>query len=206
MAYIQERKNADGKTHYRVQIRLKGYPITTATFERKTDAKLWAQQTEAAMREDRYFKTSEAKKYTLGELIDRYIENVIPTKPRNAPACTAQLKWWKEQIGHCLLSDLTPALIVEQREKLLKAITFKGTLRFPFNSCPLLGVGAEMMWAKVHKLPIITLAPKNSHYHISNTTLLDGFKRLGPPLCRIFERCHSRESTRGSNMDQTLYV
>lgn len=36
-----------------------------------------------------------------------------------------------------------------------------------------LGVGAEMMWAKVHRLPIITLAPKNSHYHKSNTTLLD---------------------------------
>jgi hypothetical protein len=36
-----------------------------------------------------------------------------------------------------------------------------------------LGVGAEMMWAKVHKLPIITLAPENSHYHKSNTTLLD---------------------------------
>jgi len=35
-----------------------------------------------------------------------------------------------------------------------------------------LGVGAEMMWAKLHKLPVITLAPKNSHYHKSDTTLL----------------------------------
>lgn len=131
MAYIQERKKEDGKTQYRVQIRLKGYPITTATFERKTDAKQWAQQTEAAMREGRYFKTSEAKKHTVGELIDRYIENVIPTKPKNAPATTAQLKWWKEHIGHCLLSELTPALIVEQREKLLKGITFKGSVRSP---------------------------------------------------------------------------
>ncbi len=51
MAYIQERKTEDGKIHFRVQVRLKGYPSTTATFERKTDAKLWAQQTESAMRE-----------------------------------------------------------------------------------------------------------------------------------------------------------
>lgn len=36
-----------------------------------------------------------------------------------------------------------------------------------------LGVGAEMMWAKLHKRPIITLAPKDSHYHKSHTTLLD---------------------------------
>lgn len=35
-----------------------------------------------------------------------------------------------------------------------------------------LGVGAEMMWAKFHKIPIITWAPKNSHYHKSSTTVL----------------------------------
>lgn len=131
MAYIQERKKEDGKTHYRVQIRLKGYPIETATFERKTDAKLWAQQTEAAMRDGRHFKTSESKKHTLSQLIDRYIQNVIPTKPKNAAATTAQLLWWKNQIGHCLLSDLTPALIAEQRDILLKGTTFKGTIRSP---------------------------------------------------------------------------
>jgi hypothetical protein len=36
-----------------------------------------------------------------------------------------------------------------------------------------LGVGAEMMWAKVHKLPVITLAPKNSHYHKTEATVLN---------------------------------
>ncbi len=35
-----------------------------------------------------------------------------------------------------------------------------------------LGVGAEMMWAKFHKIPIVTLAPINSHYNKSKTTLL----------------------------------
>lgn len=131
MAYIQERKTDDGKIHFRVQVRLKGYPITTATFDRKTDAKLWAQQTEASMREGRYFKTSEAKKHTIGELVTRYIQDIIPTKPKVAAAVTAQLMWWKDQIGHALLSDLTPALIAEQRDRLLKGVTFKGTIRSP---------------------------------------------------------------------------
>ena len=49
MAYIQERETEDGKTHYRVQVRLKGNPTTSATFKRETDAKLWAQQTESAI-------------------------------------------------------------------------------------------------------------------------------------------------------------
>lgn len=36
-----------------------------------------------------------------------------------------------------------------------------------------LGVGAEMMWAKFHRIPVIAWAPKNSHYHKAKTTILD---------------------------------
>lgn len=36
-----------------------------------------------------------------------------------------------------------------------------------------LGVGAEMMWAKMHKIPVVTLAPKDTHYHKTQTSLLD---------------------------------
>lgn len=131
MPNIKNRKTKDGKNRYRVLIRLKGYPAASATFEKLTDAKKWAQKTEAAMHEGRYFKISEAKKHTVAELIDRYIENVIPTKPKNASACTAQLRWWKQQIGYYLLSDISPALIVEQRDKLLKEFTARKTLRSP---------------------------------------------------------------------------
>ncbi len=35
-----------------------------------------------------------------------------------------------------------------------------------------LGVGAEMMWAKVNQIPVVTWAPKNSHYHKDQTTIL----------------------------------
>jgi len=35
-----------------------------------------------------------------------------------------------------------------------------------------LGVGAEMMWAKVNKIPVVTWAPRNSHYRKDQTTLL----------------------------------
>ncbi len=36
-----------------------------------------------------------------------------------------------------------------------------------------LGVGAEMMWAKFHKIPLLVWAPKDTHYHRSETTVLD---------------------------------
>jgi integrase len=131
MANIQERTTKDGKTHFRVLVRLKGFPIQTATFERKTDAKRWAQQTEAAIREGRHFKTSAAKKHTLGDMIDRYIKHILPTKPKSADVQEGQLNWWKEQIGAYTLCDITPAMIGECRDILLQGKTNKGTLRTP---------------------------------------------------------------------------
>lgn len=35
-----------------------------------------------------------------------------------------------------------------------------------------LGVGAEMMWAKVNRIPVVTWAPKNSHYNKEKTSIL----------------------------------
>jgi hypothetical protein len=35
-----------------------------------------------------------------------------------------------------------------------------------------LGVGAEMMWAKLNRIPVLTWAPKDSHYHKTQTTVL----------------------------------
>ncbi|MBS0654089.1 MAG: hypothetical protein JSR39_11260 [Verrucomicrobia bacterium] len=35
-----------------------------------------------------------------------------------------------------------------------------------------LGVGAEMMWAKVNRIPVVTLAPKDTHYSKTKTSLL----------------------------------
>ncbi|KKR96857.1 MAG: hypothetical protein UU47_C0006G0018 [candidate division TM6 bacterium GW2011_GWE2_41_16] len=36
-----------------------------------------------------------------------------------------------------------------------------------------LGVGAEMMWAKLNTIPVVTWAPKNSFYRKEQTTILD---------------------------------
>lgn len=131
MAVIEPRKTKDGKTHYRVKIRLKGYPIQTSTHERLTDAKRWAQQTETALREGRHFKATESKKHTLGDLIDLYIRDYLPQKQKSEKKQNAQLTWWKEQLGQYSLAEVTPALIVEKKNILAKGITYRGTQRSP---------------------------------------------------------------------------
>ncbi|MGE4580351.1 MAG: tyrosine-type recombinase/integrase [Desulfuromonadales bacterium] len=131
MASIQERSTKDGKTTYKVVIRLKGHRTETGTFERKTDAKRWAQQTEAAIREGRYFKTREAKKRTVDDLIDRYLRDVLPLKSRIMEKQRFQLLWWKKQIGYLVLADITPAVLAEQRDILYRTKTPSGGRRSP---------------------------------------------------------------------------
>ena len=131
LAYIEKRESKDGFISYRVQVRMKGYPTQTATFNRITDAKKWAAQTEVAIREGRHFKTIEAKKHTAADLIDRYIRSVIPTKGSQASNQQAQLQWWRDQIGEYALSLVTPSLIAEMRDLLLEEPTHQSTRRSP---------------------------------------------------------------------------
>jgi integrase len=127
MATIETRRSADGTTGYRAKVRLRGFPSQSATFERKTDAKEWAKQTEASIREGRYFKTAEAKKHTIADFIDRYLREIEKKNPKRFVDVKKLLNWWKQEIGSYLLSDLTRALIIEQRDKLLNSTGRKGS-------------------------------------------------------------------------------
>jgi hypothetical protein len=119
MPSIEPRKIKDGRTVYRVKVRRKGLPEQTATFHRLTDARNWAQITEAAILEGRYFKTSASKRHTLADMVDRYLREVLPRKSASSIYMqTQQLRWWKAHLGHHVLADVTPALIAEYRDKL----------------------------------------------------------------------------------------
>ena len=130
MAHIQERVTKAGKRHYRVQVRLRGYPTQTATFHRKTDAIDWAQRTESSIREGPYFKSSEARKHTLAEVISRYVEHVAPSI-KTGRERVRHLKWWKEQLGDFVLADLNAAAIATARDRLLATPKKNGDRRAP---------------------------------------------------------------------------
>ena len=129
MATIETRPTPHGKTSFRAKVRLRGFPAQSATFTRLTDARRWAQATESAIREGRYFKSAEAKRHTLAELIDRYIAEVLPRRPSNARNTKAMLTWWKKQLGALTLADVTPAAVSAQRQILLDGNVRGGKLR-----------------------------------------------------------------------------
>ena len=129
MARIKTRTTADGTLRYTAEVRLKGYPAQAATFKHLTKAKKWIQDTESAIREGRHFKTVEAKKHTVDEMIDRYLLGAKLTKVQDDHT-GLHLRRWKEEIGYMLLADVNADAITLVKEKLLNE-EFRGKPRSP---------------------------------------------------------------------------
>ena len=127
MAWIQKREKKDGKITYTALIRIKGYPTMSATFSRLTDAKIWANEKEAEMKRGKHIKDAEAKKHTLAELIDRYIEFELPKRKSDHKKYKMQLLWWKDKLGKYLLSEITPSLISKTKDILAQEPSPKAT-------------------------------------------------------------------------------
>ena len=125
---VQERPGKGGKTTYRIQIRIRG-KYYSETFDRKTDAIKEIERIKTEIRDGRLHNT-EAKKHTIGDMIDRYILHVLPSKPKSYKKQKAQLVWWKKRIGSTRLSEVTPALLGEQRDYFIQE-PIRGSRRSP---------------------------------------------------------------------------
>ncbi|MFO0069804.1 MAG: hypothetical protein ACK529_06520, partial [Alphaproteobacteria bacterium] len=64
-------------------------------------------------------KTTQAKKYTVADLIKRYLDYQKTRNPKRANAVEMYLDWWKSEIGAYALADVTKTLIIEKRDKLI---------------------------------------------------------------------------------------
>jgi integrase len=76
MATISKR----GPYQFQAQIRRKGYPTQTQTFETKREAEAWATAIESEMHRGVFVDRSEAERTTFGEALDRYGREVTTGK------------------------------------------------------------------------------------------------------------------------------
>ena len=99
MPAVQRRVTPNGKIRYRALVSVTGHKSKTATFIKRTDAVIWAQETETRIRQSQYFpdRLVESEKKTLGDLLDRYRREVLPRKRDKKQ--TGQLEWWDNQLG-----------------------------------------------------------------------------------------------------------
>ena len=127
MATIRKRINKAGEARYQAVVRKKGYPPQTATFNTEKKAQTWAKRTEVGIDDGKHFKTSEAKKHTFEDLIDRYLTNVMPRKSESQQRSqTYQLNWWKGQLGPYTLADVTTPMLAEKRDDLANQLVSRG--------------------------------------------------------------------------------
>ncbi|MDR0367100.1 MAG: hypothetical protein LBH41_00810, partial [Rickettsiales bacterium] len=78
MANIEKRKSKEGKTTYRVKVRIKGAPAQSATFVSLTKAKEWAAKIETEINEGKNFGHFESKKHTTASSISMAKSSILP--------------------------------------------------------------------------------------------------------------------------------
>lgn len=122
MATFEERKTLAGEKRIRVVIRRAGVAARRATFDNMRKAREWAAKEETAIIEGRHRHGAAGGHHTAGEMIDRYLEKVLPyktKKKRYIRQQAQQLKWWKVEIGAYTLANITKPLLIEKRDRLL---------------------------------------------------------------------------------------
>jgi integrase len=81
-------------------------------------AQRWATTVEAEMIEGRHFRDATARRRTVAEAIDRYMDEEVPRKRGGGGMHSSSLPWWKIQMGGLRLSAVTADVLVDQRTKL----------------------------------------------------------------------------------------
>jgi integrase len=193
MKGIDKRTHKDGTVSYRARVRIKGHPVLIQSFASKTLAMKWKRDTESAVEQGKYAYDKPGSKNTLAELIDRYIERVLQLKPKNARNVRQHLLWWKQELGHCLLSDIIPSLIAQKRDELLSNPTCKNKLRSPTTVVRYLASLSHAFsvavrdWEWMQENPILKISkPKISN---ERTRFLNDEERM-----RLIKACQESES------------
>ncbi len=117
MATIQRRARQNGAYSYRTQVRLKGHQAS-ATFPSRAEARDWAAKIESGI----WRQYAAADAVTLGELLQRYRQEVLPRKKVRTQINQARhLDWWTRAIGLQPVMDVTPARLAACRDELARA-------------------------------------------------------------------------------------
>ena len=120
MATIQKRRTRQGQNYFTATIRLKGFKSASRTFERRDDAKRWAQEQEKELKRqrDRGGLRRDVSRMTVAQLIKEYLEDPETTALRYFDHLSMLLAWWVGQYGAMKLLELNVFALREARHLL----------------------------------------------------------------------------------------
>lgn len=115
-------------TAWKAQIRRKGYPPMSATFDTKAEAKKWAEGIEGDMARSKYVDNSKANETTLATALEKYQK--ISDKKKGAKQEAVRIKrWLKHPLAEKYLAAITTADIAFYRDERLDEEVSTQTVR-----------------------------------------------------------------------------
>jgi integrase len=124
MAYYEKRGDA-----WRAQIRRKGYPTLSATFDTKAEAQRWASEVEGDMSCARFVDIREAESTTLSEALSRYLSEVTPAKKGAKQEAVRIEKWKNSACAAKFIAAIRSSDMAAYRDQELKAGRSTATVR-----------------------------------------------------------------------------
>ena len=113
MATYKEILGKKGKK-IQVTIRKKGYQTLYKTFSKKSEAKDWALEVEAQMKNGTWSRTQKrinSPIQTVNDLIDYFEKNVAPQRYSKFEQYKVMYNWWRDKIGQLPLSELDSSIL-----------------------------------------------------------------------------------------------
>lgn len=111
--------NKRGPSQWQAQVRRRGYPPQTRTFESQKKAEEWARSVESEMDKGCYIDRSEAEKTTLYDLLKRYKNEVSPSKRGSAVEVLRIEKLMATDFAKYKMAALSSKIIAEWRDQRL---------------------------------------------------------------------------------------
>ena len=111
MAYISQRG-----AYWRAEVRKRGHKPIYRTFDTKQLARDWAQRVEAEIALNIFVDRSEAERTTLGDALDRYAREIVPTKRYPKQELTRIARWKKNDLAWRPLAALRGADFAKYRD------------------------------------------------------------------------------------------
>ncbi len=130
MRGIEIRENKYGVERFRIRIRKKGKKHVSKTYRTATLAKKNKCRIESALEIDQAESVHLGKLF-FKDLVERYIQTILPQNPKNSRNKRRHLFWWNQKFGYLPLRDIKPNLIALARDELLATKTIKGTFLSP---------------------------------------------------------------------------
>jgi integrase len=117
-----------GPHRWQAQVRKKGYPPESKTFDTRAAAEQWAREVEHEMDRGAFVSRAEAESTTLGELLERYLEEATPLKKGAAPEAARIRALLRHPLAQRIMSSLRGVDIARFRDERLRQVS-SGTVK-----------------------------------------------------------------------------